>query len=190
MSAFTSFLRPSIALAFATIALVTSDAARGADVIFYAVAKDEGFDQSGAGPPASKGNPFRFNATVGLTTANSVSSATVRMLPSGPVYPLVAGTYSFDFQAKFSTLAALNAAARNGNYQIVINSVHDGAPAISLPLNGDAYPSTDPHISNFTAAQTINPAISPTAGPQAFPIASTAAGLSIEPPFDQAHRME
>src|SRR5438128_2007749 len=84
-----SFLRPSLALAIATIALVKSDAARGADVIFYAVSKDEGFNQSGAGPPAPKGNPFRFNATVGLTTANSVNSATVQSLPSGPVYPLV-----------------------------------------------------------------------------------------------------
>src|SRR5437899_643008 len=127
MNVLSPFLRPSLALAFATIALVTSDATRGADVTFYAVAKDEGFEQSGAGPPVPKGTPFRFNAIVGLTTANSVSSATVRMLPSGPVYPLVADTYSFDFQAKFLTLADLNAAAPNGNYQIVINGVHDGA---------------------------------------------------------------
>src|SRR5438552_7000549 len=158
MSTFTTCLGPSLALAFATITLVTTDVARGADVTFYAVAKDEGFDQSGAGAPTPKGNPFRFNAIVGLATANSVSSATVRMLPSGPIYPLVAGPDSFEFQAKFLTLADLNAAAPNGTYQMVINGVHDGAHTISLTLNGDAYPSTNPQISNFTAAQTINPA--------------------------------
>src|SRR3989442_3368996 len=117
MNVFSSFLRPSLALAFATLTLVTPDTTRGADVIFYAVAKDEGCDQSGVGPPTPKGNPFRFNAIVGFTTANSVSSASVQLLPSGTVYPLVARTYSFDFQAKFLTLAALNAAAPNGNYR-------------------------------------------------------------------------
>ncbi len=131
---------------------------RAADVLFYAVAKDEGFDQTSAGAPTPKGNPYRFNAIVGLATANSVTSATVQSLPSGAVYPLVAGTYSFDFQAKFTTLSALNAAAPNGNYRLAINAAHDGTHTITLPLNGDAYPVTDPHISNFSAAQAINPA--------------------------------
>lgn len=160
MGAFSSLIRASLALAFASLILITSDTARAADVLYYAVAKDEGFDQSSAGLPAPKGNPYRFNAIVGLATANSVNSATVQLLPGGPVYPLVAGTYSFDFQAKFTTLAALNATAPNGNYQLVINAVHDSTHTITLLLNGDAYPTTTPHISNFAAAQTINPSVS------------------------------
>jgi len=156
MSTLLSFAKWS--LPFAAILLASSAAARAADVSFYTVAKDEGFDQLTVGPSIPKGNPYRYNAIVGLTAANSVNSATVQLLPSGTIYPLAADTYSFDFQAKFTTLAALNAAAPNGDYEMVINAVHDGTHTITLPLNGDAYPGTDPHISNFTAAQAINPA--------------------------------
>src|SRR5437667_8063669 len=158
MGVFPSFAKWSLPFACAAIILARSAEALAADVTFYAVAKDEGFDQSSAGPPAPKGNPYRYNAKVGLTAANSVNSATVELLPGGTIYPLVAGTYSFDFQEKFTTLAALNAAAPNGNYQMVINPVHDGTHTITLPLSGDAYPVTDPHISTFTAAQAITPA--------------------------------
>src|SRR6267378_2537489 len=111
MNAFPSFAKSSLPFTFAAFILVSSTAARGADVMFYVVGKDEGFNQSSAGPPAPKGNPYRFNAIVGLTAANSVNSAALQPLPGGAVYPLVAGTYSFDFQAKFATLSALNAAA-------------------------------------------------------------------------------
>src|SRR6266536_766184 len=110
--------------------------------------------------------PFGNSRVVSPTTAPegqresspAFQSATVQLLLSGPAYPLAAGTYSFDFQAKFTTLAALNTAAPSGSYQMVIRAVHDGTRTITLPLNGDVYPGTDPHVSNFTAAQTINPA--------------------------------
>jgi hypothetical protein len=157
MSAFSSFVRRSLALALASIILIAPGKARGVDVLYYAISKDEGFNQTSAGSAAPKGNPYRFDANVGLATANSVTNATVQFLPSGPVYPLVAGPYSFDFQAKFLNLAALDAAVPNGNYQLVINTVHDGTHTITFPLNGDAYPATTPVISNFTQAQTINP---------------------------------
>lgn len=158
MNALSLFAKWSLSLAPAAILLAESVAARAADVIFYAVAKDEGFDQLSAGPPTPKGNPYRFNTTVGLTTANAVNSATVQLLPGGPVYPLSSDTYSFDFQAKFTSLSALNAAAPSGTYRLVINAVHDGNHTINLLLTGDAYPPTDPHISNYAAAQAINPA--------------------------------
>jgi hypothetical protein len=158
MSDSLSFAKRMLPFALASTVLVASMAAHAADVIFYAVAKDEGFDQSSAAAPVPKGNPYRFNAIVGLAAANSINGATVQSLPSGSVYPLVAGIYTFDFQGKFTTLAALNAAAPNGNYRLVIDAVHDGTHTITLPLNGDAYPGTNPHISNFTAAQAVNPA--------------------------------
>ena len=144
-------------LAVLTVVVATATA-RAADVAFYVVAKDEGFDQSGTAAPTPKGNPYRFNAFVGLTAPNSVTNATVQSLPGGQVYPLAPEPDDFDFQAKFTSLNALNAAAPNGNYQMVIKALHDGTHTITLPLTGDAYPSTDPHISNYAAAQAINPA--------------------------------
>src|SRR5262245_4344253 len=140
-----------------TVIVGTAVAARAADVTFYGVAKDEGFDQSSTAAPTPKGNPYRVNAFVGLTAPNSVTNATVQSLPSGQIYPLAPEPGLFDFQAKFTSQGALNAAAPNGNYQIIIQALHDGTHTITLPLTGDAYPSTDPHISNYAAAQTINP---------------------------------
>lgn len=158
VSCLCSLLRSSLAFVFGAIVFVSATPTRAADVLFYAVAKDEGFNQTSAAAPTPKGSPYRFNATVGLATANSVTNATVQFLPSGTVYPLMASPYSFDFQAKFTNQAVLDAAAPNGDYQVVINAVHDGTHTITLTLTGDAYPTTTPHISNFTAAQSINPA--------------------------------
>ncbi len=158
MNPLSSYLKMLPLYLIATAVLSASAAVRAADVEYYVVAKDEGFNQSSTAAPAPKGNPYRFNAIVGLTASNSVTGASVQSLPSGQVYPLSPGTSSFDFQAKFTNSSLLNAAAPNGNYQLLINTVHDGARAITLPLNGDAYPGTNPRISNFNAAQVINPA--------------------------------
>ena len=157
MSAFSYLANQPAVFAIATMFLVASTIARAVDVEFYVIAKDEGFNQSSAAPPAPKGNPFRFNAIVGLSTPNSVTSASVRSLPGGQVEPLTAQLYSFELQAKFTTLSELDAAAPNGNYEMLVNAVHDGTHTITLPLNGDMYPSTPPHINNFAAAQSINP---------------------------------
>src|SRR5262245_36889307 len=130
------------------VVVATVTAARAVDVAFYVVAKDEGFDQASTAAPTPKGNPYRVNAFVGLTAPDSVTNATVQSLPGGQVYPLTPEPGLFDFQAKFTSLSALNAAAPNGNYQIVIQALHDGTHTITLPLTGDAYPST-PQISNY-----------------------------------------
>ena len=101
MSAFSYLANQPAVFAIATMLLVASTTARAVDVEFYVIAKDEGFNQSSAAPPAPKGNPFRFNAIVGLSTPNSVTSASVRSLPGGQVEPLTAQLYSFELQAKF-----------------------------------------------------------------------------------------
>jgi hypothetical protein len=85
MSASGLLAKGSPILVVAAIILALSPTSRAADVLFFVVAKDEGFDQFSAAPPTPKGNPYRFNAFVGLTAPNSVTSATVQSLPGGQV---------------------------------------------------------------------------------------------------------
>ncbi len=130
------------------------------DALFYLVGKGQEFTQADANPPVPKSkNPARFHASVGPATANSVTNATVQPLPAGALDTLSpAPSGDLEFEAKFSSLASLDAAYPDGNYQVVINAVHDGMHAITLPLNGDAYPSNAPHVSNFAATQAVQPA--------------------------------
>src|SRR5262249_26830620 len=137
-----------------TFACVPADAA---DVIFYGVFKDQAFNQTSTGAPTPKGSPDRFDATVFLTTSNYMTSATVQPVPAGPVQSVQAKSDSLQLTLKFTTLNDLNTAFPNGNYQMVLNTTHDGTRTSTLPLTGDAYPGNDPHISNFDAAQLINP---------------------------------
>src|SRR5262249_22644062 len=61
------------------------------------------------------------------------------------------------FSAKFSSQAALDAAAPSGNYKLVVNTLHQGQKALTLNLPAETFPGP-PHISNWNAAQAINPA--------------------------------
>jgi len=82
--------------------------------------------------------PYRFNAIVGLTAANSVNGATVQLLPSGPVYPLVAGTYSFDFQAKFTQFNLTTTAVTNSPPSRLLVIAPGSAGQFRLQLMGQA----------------------------------------------------
>ena len=54
---------------------------------------------------------------------------------------------------------AIDAAYPNGNYALIINAVNDGTKSNLLSVTGNTYPVTTPHISNFTAAQAIDPCV-------------------------------
>jgi hypothetical protein len=145
------------------ILFAASVTARAADVALYLVAKGHQYSQSSAAPPLPKSSPYRFSALVELVSTNSVTNATVQALPSGPVIPLTlqtSGTIGigaqFSFNAKYATNSALEAAFPDGNYNSVIQAVHDGSHTITLPLNADVYPNTVPSLNNFAAAQAID----------------------------------
>jgi hypothetical protein len=59
-------------------------------------------------------------------------------------------------EAKYATNTVLEASFPNGNYEMVIQAVHDGNHTITLPLNGDVYPVTVPSLNNYTAAQVVD----------------------------------
>jgi hypothetical protein len=129
--------------------------AYAADVLYYFVAKGKEFNQFSSALPVPKGNPARFVSFVGLTATNSATNATVQSLLSGTVKALTLGVGgkagvddTFSFQAKFTSQSLLDSAAPNGNYQITIQTVHDGTKTPVLALTGDSYPSSAPYITN------------------------------------------
>lgn len=140
------------------------------EAIYYFAAKSMEYRQSNNAAPTPKGNPARFSAQIGLTAANSVTNATVQFMPAGTLNTLTLGgggaagiSNAFGFQAKFASQSALDTAYPNGNYQIVIQALHDGTKTSTLALNGNAYPAGAPTISNafdpsFGAVVVTNPA--------------------------------
>jgi hypothetical protein len=129
--------------------------ADGADVAYYFVAKGMEYRQTGSALPSLKGSPARIDAQIGLSAANTATNATVQFLPSGAVIPLTlgigghAGVYdTFSFEAKYTTQALLDTSYPNGSYQMVIDTVHDGIKTLDLALNGNAYPSSVPYLTN------------------------------------------
>ena len=144
--------------------------AGGADVAYYLVAKGMVYRQTGSALPSPKGNPARFTAQVGLTAANNATNATVQALPSGAINTLLLGVGghagvndTFNFQAKFSSQSLLDGTYPNGNYQMVIHSVHDGVKTLALAPNGNTYPSSTPYLTNpvdpdFNIVIVTNPA--------------------------------
>ncbi len=127
----------------------------GADVSYYLVAKSMQYRQTGSALPSPKGNPARFDAQVGLSAANTATNATVQFLPGGTVNALTLGVGghagvndTLGFEAKFTTQALLDTSYPNGSYQLVVHTVHDGVKTLALALNGNAYPSGVPHLTN------------------------------------------
>ena len=155
--------RPGIfrAIVLAAISLVLcSFISSGADVSFYTIQKAEKYNQVDAGAPAlGTGNPYKVEATVGPGVAGSLQSATIAP-PVGAAQTLTFDpvTTWFDFTAGFATQAMLDAAAPSGNYTFVMNTVHDGQKTVTLSMPAETFPPA-PHISNWTAGQTINPAV-------------------------------
>jgi hypothetical protein len=95
------------------------------------------------------------------TGIDRVSSVSFRA-PNGTTRSLVGegdpsqGIDSFDFQEPFATQGALDATYPNGDYTLTINAVNDGTKVVTINLSGNVYPAA-PHISNFDAAQAIEP---------------------------------
>ena len=138
--------------------VVNSPILEAADVSFYAVEKAAKYNQSGAGPPTlGSGNPYRFEAAVAPNVAGSVQSATVSY-SGGAAQTLDPDTVVewYTFNAKFTSQALLDAGAPTGNYTLVINTLNQGQKTVTLNLPAETFPAA-PHISNWTAAQAIDP---------------------------------
>jgi hypothetical protein len=124
------------------------------DVRFYVVGKYQQFVQTSPSAPQPGDRPFFF-ARVFPNLAYGVSEATVT-LPGGGVRALEYSDSSLGYTESFSSLSELDAAYPAGSYTISLNTAHDGAHAGTLNLGANAFPAA-PRVSNYTAAQAVNP---------------------------------
>lgn len=129
------------------------------DVSAYNLTKQQFLQQTSAGAPTlSTNKPFHFLAQVFATSSNAVSYATVQ--PPGFGGDLLSvdptGTLLFLVQ-KFASQSNLDATFPSGTYLMNISGVHDGYRAFALNLPADAFP-TAPQVTDWAAAQNVNPA--------------------------------
>ncbi|MBI5774037.1 MAG: hypothetical protein HZA89_09885 [Verrucomicrobia bacterium] len=149
-------------LKFLVLAIVAGWAggAHAADVEQIILYKGRQFLQTGTGTPTVGTNkPFRAGTFVSLSAANAVTNATLQ-LPSGTVTNLVLENGGLQWglnEIEYSTQAALDAVFGSGNYTYTLKGQNDGTRAVTVTLTGDTYP-VAPRISNFTAAQAVDPA--------------------------------
>jgi hypothetical protein len=131
------------------------------DVFDYYVMKMESFVQLASTNvvPDTNHGPFTAIFAIVQSALDTVPIANVE-LPSGVVYGFPPGSsgLELEFYYSYATQAALDAACTNGNYIFELATVHDGFQFPVLALPAAAYPTNPPpQVSNFAAAQAINP---------------------------------
>ncbi len=131
--------------------------ARGADIQSVGIEKKIVFAQNSAGAPgASATGAYTFSANVsGSNQSANVVSASLK-LPNNTTVPLILSQDNYSVSASFDTQAAMDAAYPAGNYSITLTTVNDGTRTLNFVLPATSLPPA-PHISNYTAAQSIVP---------------------------------
>jgi hypothetical protein len=130
-----------------------------ADVVTYFVMKMEAFRQVDAANFVLDTNFGPFNAYLGLVQS-SVGSVTIAnvTLPGGAARALPSGSSGIELETEesFRDQASIDTLYPPGNYTFSLLAVDDGLryPVLSMP--SAPYPS-HPQVSNFAAAQAINP---------------------------------
>jgi len=143
--------------AFAGLAVLLAGTARAADVREFDLLKGQAFFQTSTGVPVPSGpSNFVMQCFGDAQTMGALTNMTFTK-PNAEVVSLSAdGDSSFGFEQSFASLVDLNAAFPSGTYTVTMKTVNDGTRAVSLSLTNDMYPDT-PHVSNFTAAQAVDP---------------------------------
>ena len=130
------------------------------DVLNYYVMKVVSYRQLDATTlvPDTDNGPFVGRMAIIQSALGNVPMATVT-LPGGGVRNFPAGSTELELTLyeRFSSQAAFDAVYTDGNYAFSMGTLHDGFqyPVVTMPVA--AYPAA-PRVSNFTAAQAINPA--------------------------------
>lgn len=129
-----------------------------ADLSLYTVTKGQACLQTNTGTPDLKpGSPYLFLAQAVPTGSMSVYNASITLplhgsrglFSTGPTSPL-------GLTDRAASQAALDATYGAGTYTFSFITAHDGVKNLPISLSGNAYPPA-PHISNFAAAQAIDP---------------------------------
>lgn len=146
----------------------------------YSLFKSGSYAQtSAADPQPAAESPFQFAALVTSPRNGPMATAGSVTLPNGTRKDLNAAPFGgyLAFYEAFTTSAALDAAYPGGTY--ILRFTQSGQPErqISLPVPADAPPV--PKITNYDAAQAVNPALDFTLQWNAFTGASGQDSLSL-----------
>ena len=129
------------------------------DVQDYYLTKLESFIQLNSTNVVPNTNYGPYHALLGIVQAapNAVPIANVD-LPSGIVkgFPPGGSGIELQIQDSFGTQAELDAAYTNGNYTFALATMHNGFQFPVLTMPAAAYPAA-PRVTNYAAAQSINP---------------------------------
>jgi hypothetical protein len=154
-------LDSSIASIAAVLAveLLCGTFASAQDVAAFSVLKSQHLVQTTDAAPALRTiDPFLFEAFVEGSGNGEIFDVQLTK-PGSPAAVLLPGDgFFFGLESGFSSLNALNTAYGSGSYRFVFESENDIISIANLNLAGDNYPAT-PRVSNFAAAQSVNPAM-------------------------------
>ncbi len=147
--------RISLNYLFAAAIFICAPTLFAGDISFVGLFKQQSFLQTNNAATADASAPFTFQCGVDSSGPNLINSASLQ-LPSGAQRILQAeGSDGFAFRENFSSASSLNSTYGSGTYLLTIDSAND-FNFVQLTLPSDSYPST-PQITNYTAAQTLNP---------------------------------
>lgn len=140
-------------------------AAHANDVLFYILNKGRLFAQTNTAAPVLEANPFSLYAFVADRNlqGNNINSVTLDFpggsaeLGSQATERKLSAVIDVEALSNFPSQASLDGNFPNGDYTFNFDTLNDGLFSDTLNLSGDSYPSA-PHISNFAAAQAIDPA--------------------------------
>jgi hypothetical protein len=129
-------------------------------VTTFVVGKSWNYDQTNASAPSLDPIvPYLFNGATSLASNRTATSVTLT-LPTAGVSNLVNLVYSWDYVlpgAYNTNLTTFNATFPAGNY---VFNVHSNAANQQVTVNLPNYAQPNaPHVSNYAAAQTINPSL-------------------------------
>ena len=121
---------------------------------FYAVLKQQRYNQSSTLPPTLSGSqPYRFSSIISRASGGTLTSGTLTPPNTGsvntpqPYAPNDDGTGSLGYEQRFTTSSARDAAFGDGQYSLHIiggNGTYDS----TLTLSGGIYPGEIPQVSN------------------------------------------
>lgn len=137
----------------------TAGGASNADVISYSIIKEQDlFQATAANPSLIPNSAFRFTARVDVGSASAMSGATLKG-PSGSSRQFTYNADDNEWRVKdvFDQLSGVEAQDPAGTYVFTLNTAHNGVKQPALTLPSTSFPNA-PHLANYAAAQTIDPA--------------------------------
>jgi len=134
--------------------LVAALAAPAADVSRYIVAKGQFHQQTNTGSPVLQG--YVMNVDVQKAGPTTVTNAHIKS-PANVTNFLSEECQSWNYENFYASQALLDAAFGNGSYTLTLFTRFDGVRAPVVSVTNNVYPANAPHVTNYTAAQSINP---------------------------------